>query len=84
MYRCHYILHILKTIFITYLFIWLCQVCVSGTYYGMWGLVPCPGTEPRPPELGVWSLKHWTTREVTFTFFNMSNYSIFFYKKDIK
>lgn len=29
--------------------------------------------------LGVWSLKSWTTREVPFTFFNMSNYSFFFF-----
>ena len=27
-------------------------------------LVPRPGTEPMPPALGVWSLNHWTTREV--------------------
>ena len=30
---------------------------------GMWDLVPWPGVEPRPPELGAWSLSHWTTRE---------------------
>ena len=30
----------------------------------MWDLVPRPGIEPRPPALGVWSLTHWTTREV--------------------
>ena len=27
-------------------------------------LVPRPGIEPGPPALGVWSLTHWTTREV--------------------
>jgi hypothetical protein len=27
-------------------------------------LVPRPGMEPMPPALGVWSLNHWTTREV--------------------
>ena len=27
-------------------------------------LVPGPGIESRPPELGAWSLSHWTTREV--------------------
>ena len=32
--------------------------------YSMWGLVPCTGIEPRPFSLGVWSLSHWTTREV--------------------
>ena len=26
----------------------------------MWDLVPRPGIKPRPPELGVWSLSHWT------------------------
>ena len=27
-------------------------------------LILPPGIEPMPPELGVWSLNHWTTREV--------------------
>ena len=27
-------------------------------------LVPWPGIEPRLPELGVWSISYWTTREV--------------------
>ena len=31
---------------------------------GIWDLVPWPGIEPRPPELGVQSLMYWTTREV--------------------
>ena len=31
----------------------------------MWGLVPQPGIEPRPPALGAQSLNHWTTKEVT-------------------
>ena len=26
--------------------------------------LPQPGTEPMPPALVVWSLNHWTTREV--------------------
>ena len=30
----------------------------------MWDLVPWPGTKPRPPALGAWSLTHWTTGEV--------------------
>ena len=30
----------------------------------MWDLVPWPGTEPGAPALEVWSLSHWTTREV--------------------
>ena len=31
----------------------------------MWDLVLQPGTEPRPPALGTWSLSHWTTREIS-------------------
>ena len=30
----------------------------------MWDVARPPGTEPRPPALGAWSLSHWTTREV--------------------
>ena len=30
----------------------------------MWDLVPQPEIEPRPFALGVWSLSHYTTREV--------------------
>ena len=30
----------------------------------MWDLVPQRGIKPGPPALGVWSLTHWTTREV--------------------
>ena len=36
----------------------------------MWNLVPRPGIKPRPPALGVWSLTHWTTREVPRSGFN--------------
>ena len=31
---------------------------------GMWDQVPWPGVKPRLPALGMWSLSHWTTREV--------------------
>ena len=31
---------------------------------GMWDLVPRPGIKPGPPALGMWSLSHWTIREV--------------------
>ena len=31
---------------------------------GMWDIVPQSGIELRPPALGVWSVSHWTTREV--------------------
>ena len=40
-----------------YLFFWL-HHAARGI------LVPQPGIEPMPPELGAWSLNHWTTREV--------------------
>ena len=30
----------------------------------MWGLVPWLGIEPGPVALAIWSLSHWTTREV--------------------
>ena len=47
-------------------------VVACGTFTcGMWmlscgmrHLVPWPGIEPGSPALGVWSLSHWTTREV--------------------
>ena len=41
-------------------------ICLSalGLSCGMWELVPQPGIKPGPPALGVWSLSHWTTREV--------------------
>ena len=32
-------------------------------------LVPQPGMEPMPPAVEVWSLNHWTFREVLFFFF---------------
>ena len=37
---------------------------VPGLNRGMLALVPWPGVEPEQPALGVWSLSHWTTREV--------------------
>ena len=39
--------------------------CGTGDLHcSMQALVPQPEIEPRPPALGVWSLTHWTTREV--------------------
>ena len=35
----------------------------------MWDLVPWPGIEPRPLALGVRSLSHWNTREVSGMFY---------------
>ena len=32
--------------------------------FSMWDLVPWLRVEPRPPALGVWSLSHWTSKEV--------------------
>ena len=39
---------------------------VQNHSWGMWDLVPWPGIEPRPPELGAPSLSHWTTSEVPY------------------
>ena len=41
--------------------LYICLV-VPGPYCGLWDLVPWPGI--KPPELGVCSLKHRTTRSV--------------------
>ena len=57
-----------------YLSLWLCWVLVAACRIfssgmqtlscSMWDLAPWPGTETGSPELGVWRLSHWTTREV--------------------
>ena len=55
-----------------FIYFWLCLFCFLKILYlamlglscSMWGLVPWPGIKPGPPALGVWSLSHWTTREV--------------------
>ena len=49
-----------------FVFIWLSMPCVSCRIFrcGMWNLVPWPGIEAGPPELGAWSLSHWTTRAI--------------------
>ena len=36
--------------------------------YSMWHLVSWPRIEPGAPALGVWSLSHWTPREVLLVF----------------
>ena len=46
--------------FLTFIFIYL---AAQNLTCGMWDLVPWPGIEPSPPESGVQSLSHWTTRE---------------------
>ena len=40
--------------------------CSTGALSSsMWDTVPWPGIKPRPPCIGgMWSLRHWTTREV--------------------
>ena len=60
-----------------FIYFWLCLFCFLKILYlamlglscSMWGLVPWPGIKPRLPALGVWSLSHWTTREVPIFFF---------------
>ena len=39
-----------------------------GLSCGMWNLVPWPEIELCPTLLGVWTLNHWTTREVPLIF----------------
>ena len=50
------------------IFIYLAVLGLSCSMWtlrcSIWGLVPLWGIKPRPPALGVWSLSHWTTREV--------------------
>ena len=49
-----------------------CGVCTLSC--SVWDLVPQPGFEPWHPLLEVWSLIHWTTKEVlTFFFFFFFN-----------
>ena len=47
--------------FLKHLFIYL---DAPGLSCSAWDLVSWPGMEPGPPALEVWSLSHWTTREV--------------------
>ena len=44
--------------------------CMWTLSCNIWNLVPFPGMEPVPPAVGVWSLSHWTTREVPCCVFN--------------
>ena len=39
-------------------------------------LVPQPGIEPLPPAVEVWSLNHWTTREVLSELFDFVNFCL--------
>ena len=44
----------------------------------MWDLAPWPGIEPRPPELGAWSLSHWTTTKVPILLFASTLHKTYF------
>ena len=69
----------------TYLFIWLHQLLVlargifSGgmrtVSWGMWDLVPRPGSKLGPPAPGAQNLSQWTTREVPNNYFKRWNCS---------
>ena len=48
-----------------YLFLFI-YLAAPGLRCGMWGLVPQPEIEPRPPALGVQSLSRWIAKEVPF------------------
>ena len=49
-------------------FIFVYLVGCSGPLLQHVRLVPQPGIEPKPPAWGVWSLSHWTPREVPLLF----------------
>ena len=42
----------------------LIYLAAPGETCSMWDLAPQPRIEPGSPALGVWSLSHWTNREV--------------------
>ena len=41
-------------------------LAVPGLSCSIQDLVPWPGSKPKLPALGTWSLSHWTTREVPY------------------
>ena len=49
-------------------YIYLSVLCLRCSMFDLcwdiWDSIPWPGIEPRPPAFGVWSLSHWTTREI--------------------
>ena len=49
--------------FNTYFYLFTCLAVLSVSCV-LWYLIPWPGIKPRCSALGVWSLSHWTTREV--------------------
>ena len=46
----------------------ICSIVCSFALRSVWDLVPWPGIEPVPTELGAQSLNHWTTREIPIWF----------------
>ena len=60
-------LHVYLELLVFKLYIYLLTyfyLFTPGLSWVMWDLVPRPGIKPQPPALGIWSLSHWTTREV--------------------
>ena len=55
----HMCVHIIYCQVMTFIYLAVLSLSCS-----MWDLVPWPGIEPGAPALRVWSLSHWTTREV--------------------
>ena len=57
-------------IFLYVLCYWLFFLAALGLGCGMWDLASWPGIEFIPPALGVLSLNHWSTREISLLIFN--------------
>ena len=55
----HMCVHIIYRQIMTFIYLAVLSLSCS-----IWNLVPWPGIEPGAPALRVWSLSHWTTREV--------------------
>ena len=63
--KSHIVGSIPQSFFLSFFKIFLSiYLAVLGLSCSKWDLVPWPGIEPRPPELGVGSLNHWAAREV--------------------
>ena len=68
---CHCLLrqYISGSIYLTFIFIYLfgcnCSSVVAHVIFDKRLIYPSLGIKPRPPVLGVQSLSHWTTREVS-------------------
>ena len=54
--------HKRSSVFITTWGIFRCNIEMIRC--DLWDLAPWPGIEPESPALAVWSLSHWSTREV--------------------